>query len=101
MKNEIIITNPNDLTTLVGDILEEKLIVLKQWFESLNHQTERPLNKKQAMEHLGMPLSTFNRYVKKGIIPKRSLGGRVYFKLNELNEAMVLTNNFKNLKLVS
>lgn len=98
---DLIVIKKNDLTTLVGEILEEKLIVFKQWFEALNFQNEKPLTKKEAMEYLSLTRSTFYRYEENGVIPKRSLGDRDYYRRNELDEAMLLTNNFKNLKLVS
>ncbi len=101
MTNEIIITNPNDLSTLVGEILEEKLIVLTQWFESLKIQNERPLNRQEALDYLGVSRGTIRRYEKHGLIPFCIIKGKKYYKRNELDEAMVLTNNFKNLKLVS
>ena len=99
--SDLILVQKNDLRTLLEEVVEEKLIVLKQWFESLNLQSERPLNSQEAMDYLGVSLSTLNRYVNKGLVPKYGLDGKVYYKRNELDEAMVLTNNFKNQKLAS
>jgi len=99
--SEIILTSQDNLREIMAQVVEEKLIVLKQWFESLSLQNERPLNRQEAKDYLGVSPSTLNRYVNKGLIPRYGLDGKVYYRRNELDEAMVLTNNFKNLKLVS
>lgn len=99
--NDLILIQKDDLRTLLEEVVEEKLIVLKQWFESLNLQNERPLTKKEAWEYLGVSRSTFGRYEEKGLIPKHSLGYKDYYKRNELDEAMIQINTRTTQKLVS
>lgn len=87
--SEIAIINPNDLRTIVSDVVEEKLIAFSRWFEAKLVQEERPLTAKEAMEYLSMSRATFYRYVGKGLIPQALLGERVYYYKSDLDNAIV------------
>lgn len=86
--SEITLINPNDLRTIVSNVVEEKLIAFSKWFEAKLVQAERPLTPKEAMEYLSMSRATFYRYVKNGIIPQHGLDQRRYFKQSDLDNAI-------------
>lgn len=90
--SEITIINPNDLRTLVSEVVEEQLIEFSKWFESKLVQEERPLTPKEAMEYLSMSRATFYRYVKNGKIPQHGIDGRRYFKQSELDNVIKRIN---------
>ncbi|AXT19787.1 helix-turn-helix domain-containing protein [Flavobacteriaceae bacterium AU392] len=90
--SEITIINPNDLRTIVSDVVEEKLIAFANWFEAKLIQEERPLTAKEAMKYLSMSRATFYRYVDKGVIPKRMLDTKVYYYKSDLDNAILKVN---------
>lgn len=87
--NEITIINPNDLRTIVSDVVEEKLIAFSKWLEAKLIQEDRPLTAKEAMQYLSMSKATFYRYVEKGLIPKSMLDTRVYYYKSDLDNAIL------------
>lgn len=99
--SEIILTSQDNLREIMAQVVEEKLIVFKHWFESQKINDERPLTRKEAMEYLSLPKSTFGRYSSKGYIPYYKFRGRNYYRRNELDEAMIPFNRRTTQKLVS
>ena len=89
---EITLINPNDLRTLISEVVQEKLILFSKWFESKLVEAERPLTPKEAREYLSMSKSTFHRYVKDGKIPQYGLGARVYYKQSDLDNQIKRLN---------
>lgn len=86
----------NLLKEVIDEVLDEKLSILAE-----RDICEKPINTQQAMEHLGMKKGKFYRNLNKGLLPQRGVGDSVYYFRTELNKILILTNNFKNLKLVS
>jgi excisionase family DNA binding protein len=87
--SEITIINPNDLRTILSDVVEEKLNTFSKWFEAQLIQEERPLTPNEAMQYLSMSRATFYRYVGKGLIPQAMLGNKVYYYKSDLDNAIV------------
>lgn len=90
--SEITIINPNDLRTIVSNVVEEKLIAFSKWFEAKLIQEERPFTPTEAMEYLSMSKATFYRNVKKGAIPKYMLDAKVYYKKSDLDNVIRRVN---------
>lgn len=88
------------LKTLLREIFEE---VLDERLSTIAERniSEKPINTKEAMEHLGMKKGRFYRHLNQGLLPQRGVGDSVYYFRTELNKVLELTNNFKNQKLVS
>ena len=81
-----------DVRTIVSQVIEEKINTIPKWLEAKLVQNKRPITAKEAMEYLSMPKSTFYRYVNAGKIPKYGLGDRTYYKLSDLENAMIRIN---------
>lgn len=90
--SEITIINPNDLRTIISEVVEQKLNEFSIWFEEKLVEEERPLTPSQAMGYLSMSKATFYRYVKKGTIPQHGLGASRYYKQSELDNAIKRLN---------
>lgn len=93
--NEIILTNPNDLRTLIGEIVEEKLTALAKWLESkiINaYNSERLLTPNEAAAFLGKSKSTLNRLRENGTIPVYGLDNGVYYKESDILNALKRLN---------
>ena len=90
--SEITLINPNDLRTIVSDVVEEKLIALTEWLEKKLTDEERLFTPKEAMLYLSMSRSTFYRYVNRGIIPQYVLDNKSYYKKADINNALKKIN---------
>lgn len=93
--NELVITNPNDLRTLIGEIVEERLTAFAKWFESKiinTNNSERLLTPKEAAAYLKKSPATLYRLKTAGIIPAYGLENGVYYKERDILNALKRLN---------
>ena len=88
-----IITQKEDLKTLIYQWLDEHPHFL---FKEEQHQDqEKPMNRKEIAEYLGISPVTVSDWMKKGL-PYRRMHGRVFFMKDEVLASMGSFNHRKN-----
>ena len=89
----LIITKQEDLKTLIYQWLDEHPHFL---FKEEQHQDqEKPMNRKEIAEYLGISPVTVSDWMKKGL-PYRRMHGRVFFMKDEVLASMGSFNHRKN-----
>lgn len=83
MQQNIILTTPAELREIVAEIIRNE--APKQ--PEPGKQTKY-LTRKEAAELLGITLPTLWDWTRKGTIPGYRISGRVYYKPDEIDEAM-------------
>jgi excisionase family DNA binding protein len=90
--NDIIITHPNNLKEMIREVINEEAYKFTNWFNSRLANEEKTLTREQAATYLGMSPSTLYRHTKQGHIKAYGIGNRVYYKLNDIKNAMRAIN---------
>lgn len=89
---ELIITNESNLKDLIGNAIQEKLIEFSHWLETKKNDEDKTLTRKQAAQYLGVSLSTLDTWAKNGIIKSHGIGGKVFYKMSDINSSMKTIN---------
>lgn len=92
--NDLILINKNDLRTMIGEVVQEKLTAFANWIQTRRVETNDSelLTTQEAAEMLKMSRSTLYRLRKKGLIPEYGLENSVYFKKSEILNALKRLN---------
>jgi len=90
--NNIIITHPNNLKEMIREVINEEAYKFTNWLNSKLVDEEKTLTREQAAAYLGMSPSTLYRHTKQGRIKAYGIGNRVYYKLNDIKNAMLAIN---------
>lgn len=77
----------DDLKDLFGQVLKTELEAVKKQLQP-KHPNEY-LTRKEVSEMLKIDLSSVHNWSKRGILIPHQIGNRVYFKLQEVEEAIV------------
>lgn len=90
---EIIITTPTTLKTLISEALKEHTHANMKVLENENYNkiTEfknQYYTRAETAKKLSISLPTLGKYVKKGIIECHRIGNRVLFKSTEIEKAI-------------
>jgi hypothetical protein len=88
----LIITRQEDLKSLLLECMEEHSKQKQVMVTTLN---EKPMSRAETAEFLDITTVTLNDWMKKGL-PYRKLNGRVYFKKEEVMDAMNTFNRRNN-----
>jgi excisionase family DNA binding protein len=83
---QILTASPEDISIKVAELLDHRLKTLE---EKLDQKPEKYLSIKELALMLKVDRSTIHHWAKKGVLKKHGLGKRVYFKLSEVEEAMI------------
>ncbi|MCF1421042.1 helix-turn-helix domain-containing protein [Mangrovimonas futianensis] len=78
--------SPKALKEIIRETLKTELSGLLSNLET--HQNEY-LTRRQVSKMLSVDLSTIHNYTKKGILQAYQIGGRVYFKKDEVEASIV------------
>ena len=87
----LIQTTPEQLTGVILSEIDKKLNELKKDFQ-LKEQREY-LTRNETAKLLSITLSTLHSWTKQGKIPALHLGGRVYYKRHDIENAFTPLNN--------
>lgn len=77
----------DDLKDLFGQVIKTELEAVKKQLQS--KQPNEYLTRKEVSEMLKIDLSSVHNWSKRGILIPHQIGNRVYFKLQEVEEAIV------------
>jgi excisionase family DNA binding protein len=89
--NNLIITTPHELKTLILDVLKEhQLFTPKTENTPLNGvgTAKKYYSRKETAFLLSITLPTLSKYVKNGIINSHRIGNRVLFKVLDIENAL-------------
>ena len=90
--SNITVIETEELKKIIDSVIQQSFVKFANWIESKIVENEKPLTATEAWEYLSISKSTFYRYVNQGIIPKYGLGDRTYYKLSDLDKAMIRIN---------
>lgn len=93
MKHQSILLNqvsPEELHNIVIDGVKTCLKDLGRYLQP--KQDNDLLTREEAAKKLKISISTLNNWVSKGILQTYGIGGRVYLKNNEIEQAIVQLN---------
>ena len=77
----------DDLKNLVGQVIKTELEAVKKHLQP--KQPNEYLTRKEVSEMLKIDLSSVHNWSKRGILIPHQIGNRVYYKLQEVEEAIV------------
>ena len=77
----------DDLKDLFGQVLKTELEAVKKHLQP--KQPNEYLTRKEVSEMLKIDISSVHNWSKRGILIPHQIGNRVYFKLQEVEEAIV------------
>ena len=77
----------DDLKDLFGQVIKTELEAVKRHLQP--KQPNEYLTRKEVSEMLKIDLSSVHNWSKKGILKPHQIGNRVYFKLQEVENAIV------------
>ena len=88
-----------ELRSMIGEILREELRKFKPENQSTPPSHNEYLSRKEVCELLKISMATLHYYTKDGILQGYRIGGRVLYKLAEVETAVeeVGTRKFKHL----
>lgn len=88
--NEVILTQMN-ATELLERLhnLEDKLTYLMDKIEPKN----KLITRIEAAKYLHITLPTLHNWTKLGLVSAHTLGNKVYYKINDLDKALIKKNN--------
>lgn len=86
-KVEIIQITPSELFSIVSDSVKKELDKFKQELD-LSNSNEILLTREETCNLLSINLSTLWSYTKKGKLPSKKIGNRVYYLKSEILEAL-------------
>ena len=84
---QLIQITPEELTKVVTDKLALKLSMLNA--EAKKPKKEEYLSREEVAKLFKVDLSTIHNWRKRGVLKACQIGGRVYFKLSEIENAIV------------
>lgn len=84
---QFIQTSPQQLKELISNDVREQLEELKKTFQP-KEQNEY-LSRNEIAEMLKIDLSTVHNWTKKGILQAYQCGGKIFYKRNEIEDAIV------------
>ena len=87
----LIVTTPHELKTLILDVLRENQSILQNVREtSVNDEktTNKYYSRKDTAEMLGITLATLHKYTKEGVIKSHRIGSRVLYKYQDIENAL-------------
>lgn len=89
-------TSLSDFQTLIGDIVEAKLRLLKQ--EPPTSANNEYITRHQVCEKLKISLATLHTYTKDGTLKGYRIGGRVLYRLAEVEQSVqaIQTTKYKH-----
>jgi hypothetical protein len=89
-------TSLNDLKTIIGEVVQEKLQQFKP--EYPQPQTEEFITRRQVCSLLKISLSTLHYYSKDGILKAYRIGGRILYKTAEIQSSIheIQTTKYKH-----
>lgn len=87
---QLIEITPKELQTIIAEGIEKKLEELKQHLQKKDPVTY--LTRKQVSEMFQIDISSVHNWTKKGTLQAYQIGGRVYYKLSEIENAIVVLN---------
>ncbi len=82
-------TNNNDFQSIKVLIQKE----LERLIRSNNIHNKEYLTRQEAAELLRVDLSTIHNWTKRNILTSYGIGGRVYYKKEEIDRAFIKLNN--------
>ena len=77
----------DDLRNLVGQVIKTELEAVKKHLQP--KQPNEYLTRKEVSEMLKIDLSSVHNWSKRGILIPHQIGNRVYYKLQEVENAIV------------
>lgn len=80
-------TTPNSLIDLIDDALEKRLEDLKKNFQP--KEPPKLYSRQQLADFFDVDISTIHNWTKRGILTANQIGGRVYYKREDVESAMV------------
>ena len=83
---QFIQTSPEQLQAAIIEGVRKELDELKKDFQPKEPTTY--LSRQEVKQMLGINLTTLNNWTKKGILTAYGIGGRVYYKRNEVENAI-------------
>jgi excisionase family DNA binding protein len=81
---------PEDLQGLIREGIKSCLKDLSSYLQS--KKSDELLTREEAAKKLKISISTLNNWVAKGLLQTYGIGGRVYLKNSEIEQAMVKLN---------
>ena len=83
---QFIQTSPEQLQAAIIEGVRKELEELKKDFQP--KEPTAYLSRQEVKQMLGITLNTLNNWTKKGILTAYGIGGRVYYKRNEVENAI-------------
>jgi len=77
----------DDLKNLVGQVIKTELEAVKKHLQP--KQPNEYLTRKEVSKMLKIDLSSVHNWSKRGILKPHQIGNRVYFKMSEVENAIV------------
>jgi len=92
-------TSIPELRAMIGDVLREEFQKFKSTNPSPKQKSSEYLSRKEVCDLLKISMATLHYYTKDGILQGYRIGGRVLYKLTEVETAVeeVGTRKFKHL----
>jgi excisionase family DNA binding protein len=87
----LIVTTPHELKTLILDVLKENQSLMQSKEELSLNAKETPkkfYSRKETAEILGITLATLHKYTKDGVIDSHRIGSRVLYKYQDIESAL-------------
>lgn len=84
---KIIQTTPSEISSIVSESIRTELEKFKKEFAKSNSD-DTLLTREETCELLSINLSTLWSYTKKGKLPSKKIGNRVYYLKSEVLEAL-------------
>ena len=88
---QFIQTSPEQLQAAIIEGVRKELDELKKDFQP--KEPTAYLSRREVKQLLGITLNTLNNWTKKGILTAYGIGGRVYYKRNEVEGAIIRLKN--------
>ncbi|MGG5486908.1 helix-turn-helix transcriptional regulator [Gaetbulibacter sp. PBL-D1] len=84
---KIIQTTPSELSTLISDSVKKELENFKKELSKTDN-SDSLLTREETCQLLSINLSTLWSYTKKGKLPSKKIGNRVYYLKSEILKAL-------------
>lgn len=84
-----------ELCAMIGDIFREEFQKFKSTNPSSQQKNSEYLSRKEVCELLKISMATLHYYTKDGILQGYRIGGRVLYKLSEVETAVELVGSRK------
>lgn len=88
----LVLTKSSDLEKMIQAAVKAELQNFSRWFEDQIEDNDKTLTREETVKYLDISSTTLYRWTKEGVIQSYGIGSRVYYKLSDVNAALIKIN---------